>query len=97
MTAGANNGEVAAIETAFRLHVQGLYDILTRNLVTSMMPERSAVEAFTKGLDIARRTRELAFSAVGANPAAAVTVATADVGMDTAKPRTKKSTRKPRA
>ena len=86
MPTARSGPEADAVEAAFSLRVQILYQTLATNLTDSPNSERQAVEAFKKGLTRARRARELALQAVEATPAAAV-VEAMTVTRSTVKPR----------
>jgi hypothetical protein len=63
--------EVAAIEAAYRARVETLFMGLVTNL-GDQQGEQQSVDRFTKGLNTAKRARQLALDAVGAiSPAAA--------------------------
>jgi hypothetical protein len=92
MPASSNSTEADAVEAAFVQRVQTLYQHLATNLTDSPNSERKAVEAFKKGLMIARRARELALEAIEERPTTTVVVARGAV-----KPRKAKGARKYRA
>jgi len=75
MPAMSHDTEADAVEAAFGQRVQVLYQTLGTNLVVSPNAERTAIEAFRKGLEIARRTRELALRAIEETPAASAATA----------------------
>lgn len=61
-------GEETAIEDAFQEQVRSLYRVLVSNLIDGGSDEKP-IEAFSAGLKIARRAKELASSASKASPA----------------------------
>jgi hypothetical protein len=64
--------EVAAIEAAYRARVETLFIGLATNLGDQPQGEQQSVDRVTKGLNTAKRARQLALDAVGAiSPAAA--------------------------
>jgi hypothetical protein len=67
----ADKPEVAAVEAAYRARVETLFMGLVTNL-GDQQGEQQSVDRFTKGLNIAKRARQLALDVVGAPaPAAA--------------------------
>jgi hypothetical protein len=66
MPSGRTSPEADAADAAFMQRVQILYQTLATNLGDSPGSERKGVQAFKKGLSIARRARELALEAIEA-------------------------------
>jgi hypothetical protein len=93
MPSGRSSPEADAVDAAFMQRVQILYQTLATNLGDSPGSERKAVEAFKKGLTIARRARELALQAVEATSGVAV-VEAMTITRSTVKPRKSKRARK---
>jgi hypothetical protein len=75
--------EASAIEAAYGARVQTLYIGLATNLGDSPASEQQGVDSFTKGLNIAKRARQLALNVIGAG-----------VSASTAQSRSKKVARK---
>jgi hypothetical protein len=92
MPLGRSSPEADAVEAAFIQRVQILYQTLATNLGDSPGSERKAVEAFKKGLTIARRGRELALQVVETTSGVAV-VEAMTVSRSTVKPRKSKRAR----
>ena len=72
-----NSPETAAIETAYRAHVELLFKSLVTNLgdqVVSHQSDQQSLDKFKAGLNIAKRAKRLALNAVtpalAARPAA---------------------------
>jgi hypothetical protein len=64
----SNSPEAAAIEAAYETHVQTLFRSLITNLgdqPVSHESDQQSVAKFTAGLNIAKRAKQLALSAVG--------------------------------
>jgi hypothetical protein len=93
MPSGRTSPEADAADAAFMQRVQILYQTLATNLGDSPGSERKGVQAFKKGLSIARRARELALEAIEAKSIAAVLEATT-AARATAKPRKSRGARK---
>ena len=73
----SNSPEAAAIEAAYRAHVEVLFKSLVTNLgdqVVSHQSDQQSLDKFKAGLNIAKRAKQLALSAVApalaARPAA---------------------------
>jgi hypothetical protein len=73
----SNSPEAAAIEAAYRAHVELLFKSLVTNLgdqVVSHQSDQQSLDKFKAGLNIAKRAKRLALSAVApalaARPAA---------------------------
>jgi hypothetical protein len=69
----SNSPEAAAIEAAYRAHVELLFKSLVTNLgdqVVSHQSDQQSLDKFKAGLNIAKRAKRLALSAVA--PALAV-------------------------
>ena len=73
----SNSAETAAIEAAYRAHVELLFKSLVTNLgdqVVSHQSDQQSLDKFKAGLNIAKRAKRLALSAVApalaAGPAA---------------------------
>ena len=65
----SNNAEAAAIEAAYRTHVEVLFRALITNLgdqAVSHQTDQQCLDKFTVGLNIAKRARQLALNVVGA-------------------------------
>jgi hypothetical protein len=63
----SNSPEVAAIEAAYRAHVELLFKSLVTNLgdqVVSHQSDQQSLDKFRVGLNIAKRARQLALNAV---------------------------------
>ena len=72
MPAAGNNVEAAAIEAAYEARIQTLFMGLATNLGDAPTSEQQSVNKFTKGLNTAKRARQLALNVVGAEVPAAV-------------------------
>jgi hypothetical protein len=72
MPAAGNSVEAAAIEAAYEARIQTLFLGLATNLGDAPASEQQNVDRFTKGLNTAKRARQLALNAVGAEVRAAV-------------------------
>jgi hypothetical protein len=72
MPAAANSAEAAAIEAAYEARVQALFLGLATNLGDAPTSEQQSVDRFTKGLNTAKRARQLALDVVGAEVPATV-------------------------
>jgi hypothetical protein len=73
MPNSSNSPEAAAIEAAYRAHVELLFKSLVTNLgdqVVSHQSDQQSLDKFKAGLNIAKRAKRLALSAVA--PALAV-------------------------
>jgi hypothetical protein len=66
MPTASNSVEAAAIEAAYEARVQTLYIGLATNLGDSPTSEQQGVDRFTKGLNTAKRARQLALNVIGA-------------------------------
>ena len=71
----SNSQETAAIEAAYRAHVELLFKSLVTNLgdqVVSHQSDQQSLDKFKVGLNIAKRAKQLALNAVApASPARA--------------------------
>ena len=63
MPAAGNSVEAAAIEAAYKARVETLFMGLATNLGDAPASEQQNVDRFTKGLNTARRARQLALNA----------------------------------
>jgi hypothetical protein len=72
MSAAGNSVEAAAIEAAYEARIQTLFMGLATNLGDAPASEQQNVDRFTKGLNTAKRARQLALNAVGADMSATV-------------------------
>jgi hypothetical protein len=70
MSAAGNSVEAAAIEAAYEARIQTLFLGLATNLGDAPASEQQNVDRFTKGLNTAKRARQLALNAVGADMSA---------------------------
>jgi hypothetical protein len=73
MPSPSNSPETAAIEAAYRAHVELLFKSLVTNLgdqVVSHQSDQQSLDKFKVGLNIAKRAKQLALNAVvSASPA----------------------------
>ena len=72
MPAAGNSVEAAAIEAAYKARVETLFMGLATNLGDAPASEQQNVDRFTKGLNTARRARQIALNVVGAEMPATV-------------------------
>jgi hypothetical protein len=72
MPAAGNSVEAAAIEAAYQARIQTLFTGLATNLGDAPASEQQSVDRFTKGLNTAKRARQLALNVVEAEVPAAV-------------------------
>jgi hypothetical protein len=83
MRTASSKTEAAAIEAAYEAQVRTLYLALTTNLGDAPTSEQQSVDRFTKGINTAKRARQLALNVMGA-----------DVPATAAKPRSRKIEKK---
>ena len=66
MPAAGSSVEAAAIEAAYQARIQTLFTGLATNLGDAPTSEQQSVDRFTKVFNTAKRARQLALTAVGA-------------------------------
>lgn len=66
MPTASNSVEAGAIEAAYQARVQALFLGLATNLGDAPTSEQQSVDRFTKGLNTAKRARQLALDVVEA-------------------------------
>lgn len=66
MSAASKSVEAAAIEAAYKARVEALFLGLATNLGDAPTSEQQNVDRFTKGLNTAKRARQLALNVVEA-------------------------------